>query len=102
MKSRAAAIAFAITLPLSASAHGPADWINEGGYHNAAGEACCGERDCRVVHAHHVTLPAPGYRVFETSEFIPEAEATPSTGGQFWRCEWGGKRKCFFAPPESN
>lgn len=75
-------------------------WINKGGYKNGAGELCCGERDCWVVHAHHVSLPAPGYRVFETGEWVPEGEALPSQDGQFWRCAWGGKRKCFFAPPE--
>ena len=29
-----------------AYAHGPAEWIQRGGYKNAAGELCCGERDC--------------------------------------------------------
>jgi hypothetical protein len=86
----------------AAWAHGDADWINQGGFKNAAGELCCGERDCVVVHAQHVTLPEPGYRVFETGELVPERDAQPSPDGQFWRCQWGGVRKCFFAPPEGN
>jgi hypothetical protein len=86
----------------AAWAHGDADWINQGGFRNAAGELCCGERDCVVVHAQHVTLPEPGYRVFETGELVPERDAQPSPDGQFWRCQWGGMRKCFFAPPEGN
>lgn len=91
------AVLMVVTVPVSA--HSLADWIGRGGHKNSAGELCCGERDCAVVHAHHVTLPAPGYRVFETGEFVPEAEAMPSPDGAYWRCAWGGKRKCFFAPP---
>ena len=40
-----AAVLVAATLSL-ASAHGPAEWIQRGGYRNAAGELCCGDRDC--------------------------------------------------------
>ena len=32
-------------------------------------------------------------------ETVPFDEATPSPTGTYWRCYWGGKRKCFFAPP---
>jgi hypothetical protein len=28
-------------------AHDAAEWIQRGGYKNAIGELCCGERDCR-------------------------------------------------------
>lgn len=89
-------------LAAPARGHGDADWINQSGYRNVAGQLCCGERDCKVVTGvKHVTLPAPGYRL-PSGEFVPESETLPSPDGQFWRCEWGGSRKCFFAPPEGN
>jgi hypothetical protein len=32
---------------------------------------------------------------------VPFSEALPSPDGRYWRCQWGGSRKCFFAPPPS-
>jgi len=32
---------------------------------------------------------------------VPFSEALPSPDGAYWRCQWGGARKCFFAPPPS-
>src|SRR6266540_2505674 len=70
--TRLALVALALTATLSlASAHGPAEWIQRGGYKNAAGELCCGERDCfelassdvrvtaarHFVHLSHYTAP---------------------------------------------
>lgn len=79
-------------------------WINSGAYRGkgqAAGEWCCGEGDCEVVSAQHVTLPSLGYRIAKPSEFVPEAEAQPSPDGAYWRCKRpDGTRRCFFAPPE--
>jgi hypothetical protein len=87
-----------VTLSL-ASAHGPAEWIQRGGYKNAAGELCCGERDCFELAEADVTVTAVGYFVKSVSETIPFTEALPSPDGRYWRCQWGGMRKCFFAPP---
>jgi hypothetical protein len=84
-----------------ASAHGPAEWIERGGYKNAAGELCCGERDCFELADADVSVTARGYFVKSTSETVPYAEALPSPDGRYWRCQWGGARKCFFAPPGS-
>jgi hypothetical protein len=92
-----ASILLALILPELARAHGAAEWIERGGIKNAAGELCCGERDCKETPAQHVTLPAPGYRL-PSGMFVPESEAQPSPDGQFWICVWGGQRKCFFAP----
>ena len=39
--------------------------------------------------------------VRSTRETVPFSEALPSPDGHFWRCQWGGSRKCFFAPPPS-
>ncbi|MGD9769470.1 MAG: hypothetical protein AB7U62_17685 [Pseudolabrys sp.] len=89
-------LAFTLCAP-AAVAHD--HWISRGDYRNAAGELCCGENDCFVVTGvQHVTLPEPGYRL-PSGEFIPESETLPSPDGAYWRCEWGGARKCFFAPP---
>jgi hypothetical protein len=42
-----------------------------------------------------------GYLIKSRNEFIPHSEAQPSPGG-YWRCEWGGQRKCFFAPMQGS
>lgn len=99
----------------AAFAHGPADWISKGGYRNAAGEQCCGENDCHEIAGAHVSVTPAGYLVDvpgypsphglgligAIKETVPFSEALPSPDGKFWRCEWGGKRRCFFAPPPS-
>jgi hypothetical protein len=95
-----AALAMTMTLSL-ASAHGPAEWIQRGGFKNAAGELCCGERDCFELTSSDVSVTAAGYFVRSTKETVPFSEALPSPDGQYWRCQWGGARKCFFAPPSS-
>ena len=82
-----------------AFAHGPAEWIQQGGYRNAAGELCCGERDCFELESEDVAITSAGYFVKSLRETIPFSEALPSPDGAYWRCQWGGTRKCFFAPP---
>ena len=89
-----------MTLSL-AQAHGPAEWIQRGAYKNAAGELCCGERDCFELTDADVKITSSGYFVVSMKETIPFQEATPSPDGRYWRCQWGGARKCFFAPPGS-
>lgn len=84
-----------------AYAHGPAEWIQRGGYKNALGELCCGERDCFELTAEEIKITPNGYVVIKTNETIPFSEATPSPTGTYWRCQWGGSRKCFFAPPNN-
>jgi hypothetical protein len=84
-----------------AYAHGPAEWIQRGGYKNAAGELCCGERDCFELTDADVKITSAGYYVVSIKETIPFSEATPSPDGRYWRCQWGGSRKCFFAPPSA-
>jgi hypothetical protein len=95
-----AAVLAGSTLSL-ASAHGPAQWIQDGGYRNAVGELCCGERDCFELSDEDVGITSAGYFVRSTRETVPFSEALPSPDGRFWRCQWGGARKCFFAPPPS-
>lgn len=99
MTRTTAAILALIALP--AFAHGPADWINRGGYRNAAGDLCCGERDCFELSPDDVRITAAGYVIRSTGETVPFDEAQPSPTGTYWRCQWGGQRKCFFAPPGS-
>jgi hypothetical protein len=89
-----------LTLSL-AQAHGPAEWIQHGGYKNAAGELCCGERDCFELADADVKITSAGYLVVSMKEMVPFEEAAPSPDGRYWRCQWGGARKCFFAPPGS-
>ena len=85
-----------------AYAHGPAEWIQRGEYRNALGELCCGERDCTELSSTDVEVTSAGYYVASVREMIPFSEATPSPTGTYWRCEWGGRRKCFFAPPQGS
>jgi len=79
--------------------HGAAEWIQQGGFKNAMGELCCGERDCFELSDADIKVTPAGYLVKSINETIPFDEATPSPNGKYWRCYWGGKRKCFFAPP---
>jgi hypothetical protein len=95
-----AAVLAAATLSL-ASAHGPAQWIQDGSYRNAVGELCCGEHDCFELANDDISVTSAGYLVRSTSETVPFSEAQPSPDGHYWRCQWGGARKCFFAPPPS-
>lgn len=99
-----------------ADAHGPAARVQHGGYQNAAGELCCRERDCGEMIAGTIVPTARGYSVNavfagatddgepftqEVHEMVPYSEALPSPDGTYWRCQWGGMRKCFFAPAQS-
>jgi len=93
-------VLLAATLSL-ATAHGPAEWIQRGGFRNAAGELCCGERDCVEISGEDVSITGAGYFVRSIRETVPFSEALPSPDGHYWRCQWGGARKCFFAPPPS-
>lgn len=101
----------------AAQAHGPAQWIEQGRHKNAANELCCGERDCGEKIAGTVVATPDGYQVNATfrivtpsgevieeqvQEFVPAADATPSPDGSYWRCRWGGARKCFFFPPPNS
>lgn len=106
---------FATTL--AANSH--ESWISRGGIRNTAGELCCGNNDCGQLIGGHVRLVPGGYqinadfliemvdpvggqsgtRVEHVEEFVPHAETLPSPDTKFWRCSWGGKRRCFFAPP---
>ena len=101
MGCRAYPIAVLLLLATPALAHGPAEWIQRGGYKNSAGELCCGPRDCSELADGDVKITAAGYYVSSTKETVPFSEATPSPDGRYWRCAWGGSRKCFFAPPGS-
>ena len=81
--------------------HGEGQWIQDGKYRNAVGDLCCGERDCSEVADDDIKVTAGGYLIKSLDETVPFHEATPSPNGKYWRCYWGGKRKCFFAPPSS-
>lgn len=90
-----------LVLSAPALAHGPAAWIQQGQFKNKNGELCCGERDCRELRDEDVKVVEGGYYIIPLKELVPYSEATPSLDGHYWRCEWGGTRKCFFAPTNS-
>ena len=97
----AVAAAILIFTAKASRAHGPAEWIQNGNYKNAMGELCCGERDCFELSDADVKVTSAGYYIVSIKETVPFGEATPSPTGTYWRCQWGGTRKCFFAPPGS-
>jgi len=100
-------------LCVGAVAHGSGEWVAQSGLRNAAGQLCCGEKDCGVLVDGKVSARVDGYQVdgvFEVTfgdektriqvrEFVPYSETLPSPDGAYWRCAWGGERKCFFVPP---
>lgn len=106
-----------LLLATPAGAHGPAQWIQDGNYKNGHGELCCGERDCGFFSGDeadgHIIAKEDGYHVdavfrgdrdgrpftFDVHEVVPYSQAQPSPDGTYWRCQWSGERKCFFAPP---
>ena len=86
-----------------AHAHGPAEWIERGAYKNAVGELCCGERDCFAIAEGDVAVTDRSYLIKSLNETVPFNEALPlpnieEAKGLYWRCQWGGQRKCFFSP----
>ena len=81
-RSALACVTALLTLSL-AQAHGPAEWIQHGGYKNAAGELCCGERDCFELADADVKITSAGYLVVSMKETIPFEEATPSPDGRY-------------------
>lgn len=98
---------------LPAVAHNDAQWIQDGAYKNKIYELCCGIADCGQKISGAVIAMPDGFKVDavfritprfgdpideEVHEFVPTADATPSIDGIYWRCRWGGGRKCFFYP----
>lgn len=80
-----------------------ANWIERGGYQNAAGHACCGRNDCVEIPRDYVTRRDDGYFVMvdQVNELVPWKEVQPSPDGTFWRCKYpDGSRRCFFGPKD--
>lgn len=101
MRRKRMALSIAFLLIFSGITFAHDGWINLGGYRNAAGELCCGERDCYELPDGDVMVTDVGYFVRSVNETVPFHEVQPSPDGRYWRCQWGGARKCFFAPPPS-
>lgn len=91
----------AVCLAPDALAHDDAEWIRRDGFKNAIGELCCGPRDCSALRDGDVRVTSAGYYIVSLKETVPFGEAlpTPAAIGGYWRCAWGGTRRCFFAPP---
>ena len=41
--------------------HGAAEWIQQGGFKNALGELCCGERDCAELSDADIKITPAGF-----------------------------------------
>ena len=103
----------------------------EGAVNPVTGKWCCGAPDCGIVMPAPIATAADwaihgdeivdlnGRRV-RVDEVVPYKEVSPSPDGYFWRCHSfeatfydvqgdvqnhvryaDGKRRCFFAPPQS-
>lgn len=83
----------------AARAHDAAQWIQDQGWKNEAGELCCGARDCTLLEADDVEVRRGGYWVKSMKVLVPYDKTLPSINGRFWICVWGGEVKCFFAGP---
>jgi hypothetical protein len=82
----------------NAGAHDfPADWIGQERRTNAANMLCCGAGDCKPYRMSEIKVTPEGY-VLPNGDLIPFNVAAPSVDEFFWSCEWGGSRKCTFAP----
>lgn len=101
------AVLLLLALSLPVSAHDSAEWIQKNGIKNAVGDLCCGENDCKALADDDIKITSGGYLIKSINETVPFHEAIPLPNipeamGKYWRCYWGGKRKCFFAPPGSS
>ncbi len=98
--------ALVILASMPAVAHD--SWISKGGYRNAAGEWCCGEKDCKKIP---VVRWENGFVVDGQRHLYDEF--TPSPDGEVWVCyrtiyrpDFGGLRtipdrggiRCLFGP----
>lgn len=80
------------------SAHdNPTNWIGQEQRKNAIGQLCCGENDCHPFKHDQIKITPSGYQL-PNGDIVPFNKAAPSADEFFWSCEWGGERKCFFAP----
>jgi hypothetical protein len=77
------------------------DWIRSGKHLNSKGESCCGLHDCTEIDGAGISTTSAGYFIRGLRETVPYSETKRSEDGKYWRCQWGGERKCFFAPPPS-
>ena len=83
--------AVVVAASLTLSAHGDAEWIQQGkfGY-------CCGVDDCTTTTA----VYRNGKYWLPTGESVPEPQALPSVDERYWVCRPDPKAppRCFFAP----
>ena len=86
-------IASATLISFSALAHD--NWVNSGGFKNAAGEWCCGAYDCKSYT--QASSTATGWMI--DGELVPFDEAMPVSppDGQLTVCRRpDGSRRCVF------
>jgi len=89
--------ALVCTVRASKAHDNPTDWIGKERRQNAKNEYCCGEGDCHPIPMREIIMTPGGYRL-PSGDVIPFDKAAPSADEFFWTCEWGGERKCAFAP----
>lgn len=95
--------ALAVLLPLSAAAHGDADWIRQGGYLDRDGNRCCGPEDCHRAPAGAIVRTADGWRTPASGQNWRRGEPGlyDSEDLAAWWCVRAGVIHCIFVPPEA-
>lgn len=96
-----AALMAALFMAVAAWAHGPAQWIQDGGFKRDNGSTpCCNEHDGKPMPPGAVKATAAGYLIVSTGEVIPYdwRALHPSIDNQFWSCATT-RTWCLFVPP---
>lgn len=91
-----------VLLASMAYAHGPHQWVQDGGYLSKTdGTLCCGEHDCHHLAREqiHNVNGQWSFTLGGVEWQVPPGEVQWGEDGQYSACIWGGKVKCFFIPP---
>jgi hypothetical protein len=61
---------------------------------------CCGDNDIKHLEPSEVHVRPDGYKLDDSGETVPYAQAQPSPDGEYWVFRWGNpvRTQCFFAP----
>ena len=98
---RLALMAAMSLLPLTALAHGDADWIRRGADYGW----CCGSKDCERAPSGAVIVDDGVYIIPSTNQSFafrgrPEDRIFPSIDADYWWCLYpDGRIRCLFVPP---
>jgi hypothetical protein len=96
-------VALALLIQGPVHAHDDAMWIELGGYLDAAGNRCCGPKDCYRAPAGAIVRTADGWMTPSTGRRWRRGEPGlyPSEDITAWWCVRDGEVYCIFVPPDA-